>query len=71
MADAAQILSIGSLLGIVGAVLTAGKLLQQHKSTRARLTRLESQVRDLELWQQRERGRRDSEERRRSISRSV
>jgi hypothetical protein len=57
----AQMLSLGSLLAIVGAVLTAGKLLQQHKTTRSRLARLESQVRDLELWQQRERGRRDHE----------
>ena len=57
----AQMLNLGSLLAIVGAVLTAGKLLQQHKSTRSRLARLESQVRDLELWQQRERGRRDHE----------
>lgn len=57
----AQMLNLGSLLAIVGAVLTAGKLLQQHKTTRSRLARLENQVRDLELWQQRERGRRDHE----------
>lgn len=71
MDSASQILSIGSLFAIVGAVLTAGKLLQQHASTRSRLARLESQVRDLELWQQRERGRRESEERRRSSSLSL
>jgi hypothetical protein len=65
-----QILNWGSLLAIVGAVLTAGKLLQQHKSTRSRLARLEAQVRDLELWQQRERGRREHTMRRGSISQS-
>ena len=66
----AQMLNLGSLLAIVGAVLTAGKLLQQHKTTRSRLARLESQVRDLELWQQRERGCRDHERGRALTSRS-
>ena len=49
------------LASIIAAVVQAGMLLQRIRASEARVKTLEAQVRSLELWQQRQRGRQDAQ----------
>lgn len=48
------------LASIAAAIMQAGTLLQRLKAADKRISELEQQVRQLELWQQRQRGRQDA-----------
>ncbi len=54
------ILPWAALASIAAAVLQAGMLLQRLKAADRRISVLERQVRQLEMWQQRQRGRQDA-----------
>lgn len=54
------ILPWAALASIAAAVLQAGMLLQRIKADELRIGALERQVRALEMWQQRQRGRQDA-----------
>ena len=54
------ILPWAALASIAAAIMQAGTLLQRLKAADKRISELEQQVRQLELWQQRQRGRQDA-----------
>lgn len=56
----AVVLPWAALASIAAAIVQAGMLLQRIKQTEARVKNLEHQVRGLELWQQRQRGRQEA-----------
>jgi hypothetical protein len=55
------VLPWAGLASIIAAVVQAGMLLQRIRASEARVKTLEAQVRSLELWQQRQRGRQDAQ----------
>jgi hypothetical protein len=54
------ILPWAALASIAAAIMQAGTLLQRLRAADKRISELEQQVRQLELWQQRQRGRQDA-----------